>query len=92
MTTRASGVLLHPTALANSYGIGDLGDGAMRFLDWLQSAGQSIWQILALGPVGHGHSPYDAKSSYTGNPQLISERLDILARLPTGHWLAPRRG
>lgn len=72
MARRASGVLLHPTALTSSYGIGDFGEGALNFLDWLAAAGQSIWQILPLGPVGHGYSPYDAKSSYAGNPDLIS--------------------
>jgi len=72
MTTRASGVLLHPTSLANRHGVGDLGEGARRFLDWLHAAGQTIWQILPLGPVGHGDSPYDAKSSYAGNPLLVS--------------------
>jgi 4-alpha-glucanotransferase len=72
MTTRASGVLLHPTSLANRFGVGDLGESARSFLDWLQAAGQTVWQILPLGPVGHGNSPYDAQSSYAGNPQLIS--------------------
>ena len=72
MTQRASGVLLHPTCLAGRYGIGDFGESALIFLDWLQEAGQTVWQILPLGPVGQGHSPYDAKSSYAGNPLLIA--------------------
>ena len=36
---RSSGVLLHPTSLPGPYGIGDLGDNAYRFVDWLENAG-----------------------------------------------------
>ena len=72
MTGRASGILLHPSSLPNPYGIGDIGVGATQFLDWLFEAGQTVWQILPLGPVGQGDSPYDAKSSFAGNPLLIS--------------------
>lgn len=42
---RRVGVLLHPTSLRGPYGIGDLGDEAIRFLDWLQAAGCSVWQV-----------------------------------------------
>jgi len=75
-TPRAAGILLHPTSLPGRYGIGDLGPMAERFLDWLASAGQSIWQVLPLGPTGYGASPYGAVSAFAGNPLLISpERL-----------------
>lgn len=69
---RVSGVLLHPTSLPGPYGIGDLGSEAFRFVDWLVSARQSLWQVLPLGPTGYGDSPYAARSSYAGNPLLIS--------------------
>ena len=46
---RSSGILLHPTSLPGDYGIGDLGDSAFRFVDWLEAQGQSIWQVLPLG-------------------------------------------
>ncbi|MDH3744062.1 MAG: 4-alpha-glucanotransferase [Acidobacteriota bacterium] len=69
---RASGVLLHPTSLPGPWGIGDLGSSALQFLDWLASAGQSVWQILPLGPPAGGDSPYGATSSFAGNPLLIS--------------------
>ncbi len=72
MQTRSAGVLLHPTALPGGYGIGDLGPSARSFLDWLESAGQTVWQILPLGPTGHGDAPYGATSAFAGNPLLIS--------------------
>ena len=73
---RSSGILLHPTSLPGPYGIGDLGDGAYRFVDWLEAQGQSIWQVLPLGPTSYGDSPYQTLSAFAGNPNLISlERL-----------------
>ena len=74
---RSSGVLLHPTSLPGPYGIGDLGPAAYEFLDFLESAGQSIWQMLPLTPTGYGESPYQCFSAFAGNPLLIS--LDVLA-------------
>ncbi len=74
---RASGVLLHPTSLppaSSSYaaGIGDLGKAAYDFVDFLEAAGQSLWQVLPLGPTGFGDSPYQCFSAFAGNPLLIS--------------------
>jgi 4-alpha-glucanotransferase len=69
---RSSGILLHPTSLPGPYGIGELGPQATRFLDFLESAGQKIWQVLPLGPTGHGDSPYQSFSAFAGNPLLIS--------------------
>ena len=69
---RASGVLLHPTSLPGRYGIGDLGESAYRFVDWLEAHGQSIWQVLPLGPTSYGDSPYQTLSAFAGNPNLIS--------------------
>ena len=71
-TARCAGVLLHPTSLPGPYGIGDIGPGAVRFLDWAASAGLSLWQVLPLGPTGLGNSPYSALSVFAGNPLLIS--------------------
>ena len=75
---RVAGVLLHPTSLPGPHGIGDLGPGATAFVDFLARAEQRLWQILPLGPVGAGDSPYAARSALAGNPLLIS--LDALAR------------
>jgi 4-alpha-glucanotransferase len=73
---RASGILLHPTSLPGPFGIGDLGPEGYRFADFLAAAGQSLWQMLPLGPTGYGDSPYAGYSAFAGNTLLISpERL-----------------
>lgn len=69
---RESGVLLHPTSLPGPHGIGDLGDAAFRFVDWLHDAGQRLWQVMPLGPTGFGDSPYASPSAFAGNPMLVS--------------------
>ncbi len=68
---RKSGILLHPTSLPGPGGIGSLGGEARSFVDFLAAAGQSLWQILPLGPTGFGNSPYSCFSSFAGNPLLI---------------------
>ena len=75
MFPRSSGILLHLTSLPGSYGIGTLGSEAMHFVDFLQDAGQSYWQILPLVPTGEGNSPYMSPSSAAGNPWLIDLEL-----------------
>ena len=74
---RACGILLHPTSLPGPYGVGDLGHEAYRFVDFLASAGQSLWQVLPLGPTGYGNSPYQCFSAFAGNTLLVSP--DLLA-------------
>jgi len=69
---RSSGILLHPTSLPGSHGIGELGGEAHRFADSLKLAGQTIWQVLPLGPTGYGDSPYQCFSAFAGNPLLIN--------------------
>jgi 4-alpha-glucanotransferase len=69
---RASGILMHPTSLPGRYGIGDLGDAAHGFVDFLAAAGQTYWQVLPLSPTGYGDSPYQGLSAFAGNPMLIS--------------------
>ena len=88
MTERAAGILLHPTSLPGRYGIGDLGPMAERFLEWLASAGQTIWQVLPLGPTGHGASPYGSLSAFAGNPLLISPEKLVEDGLVPGSALA----
>jgi 4-alpha-glucanotransferase len=70
--SRSSGLLLHPTSLPSRYGMGDLGWAAYQFVDFLSRSQQQFWQILPLGPTGHGNSPYMCYSSMAGNPLLIS--------------------
>ncbi|MBX3008598.1 MAG: 4-alpha-glucanotransferase [Melioribacteraceae bacterium] len=72
---RSAGVLLHPTSLPGKFGIGDLGPNAYKFIDFLQSAGQNLWQVFPLGPTGYGDSPYQCFSAFAGNPLLISPEL-----------------
>lgn len=70
--TRLSGILLHPTSLPSPYGIGDLGEDAYDFVDFLEKSGQKLWQILPLNPTGFGDSPYQGFSAFAGQPLLIS--------------------
>jgi 4-alpha-glucanotransferase len=84
LADRLSGILLHPTSLPSSGGIGDLGDDAYRFVDFLHEARQGLWQVLPLSPVGMGYSPYSATSAFAGNPLLIS-----LDRLAEHSWIDP---
>lgn len=69
---RASGILLHPTCLPSPYGIGDFGQEAFGFVDFLKDAGQKIWQVLPLNPTGYGDSPFQCFSAHAGNHLLIS--------------------
>lgn len=69
---RMAGVLMHPTSLPSPYGIGDMGQGAYDFIDFLEKAGQKLWQVLPLGPTGYGDSPYQLFSSFAGQPLIIS--------------------
>lgn len=81
---RCSGILMHVTSLPSRFGIGDLGEEAYRFVDFLAEAGQSYWQVLPLSPTGYGDSPYQGLSAFAGNPLLISpEKL-----VEIGHLLA----
>ncbi len=76
LSERASGILLHLTSLPGPHGCGDLGPQAHAFARSLHDAGQRWWQMLPVGPLGYGNSPYSAHSSFAGNPLLISlERL-----------------
>jgi 4-alpha-glucanotransferase len=79
---RAAGILLHPTSLPSRGGIGDFGPAAYQFVDALAAARQGLWQVLPLGPLGYGNSPYSATSAFAGNPLLIS-----LERLATHGWI-----
>jgi 4-alpha-glucanotransferase len=79
---RSSGILLHPTSLPGQFGSGDLGASAYHFVDWLVTAGQSLWQMLPLGPAGLANSPYMSHSAFAGNPLLID-----LQELISHGWL-----
>lgn len=74
MRIRSCGVLLPILSLPSRFGIGDLGPVAYRFVDFLSSAGQSLWQVLPLNPTDprHGNSPYHSESAFAFNPLFIS--------------------
>ena len=67
-----TGVLLHITSLPGKWGMGELGQEARRFGEFLAESGQNLWQILPTGPIGYGFSPYSSSSAFAGNPLLIS--------------------
>ena len=73
---RSSGILMHITSLPGPYGVGTMGKQAFEFVDFLEAAGQSCWQILPLTPTGFGDSPYQSCSTFAGNHYLID--LDTL--------------
>jgi 4-alpha-glucanotransferase len=79
---RSSGVLLHPTSLPGPSGSGDFGPAAYHFVDWLVTAGQRLWQLLPLGGIGAGNSPYMSTSAFAGNVLLID-----LGELQQRGWL-----
>lgn len=81
---RRSGIVLHPTSLPGPHGSGDFGPGAYHFVDWLVAAGQSLWQMLPLNPIGPGNSPYASVSAFAGSPLLVA-----LEPLIDRGWLAP---
>jgi len=73
---RGAGILLPVTSLPSPYGIGSFGKEAYAFVDFLEAAGQTYWQVLPLGPTSYGDSPYQSFSAFSGNPYLID--LDLL--------------
>src|SRR5690348_13200438 len=79
---RASGILLHPTSLPSRGGIGDFGPAAYEFVDFLNAARQTVWQLLPLNPIGVGNSPYSSTSAFAGNGLLVS-----LERLADRGWI-----
>ncbi|MEO8189758.1 MAG: 4-alpha-glucanotransferase [Acidobacteriota bacterium] len=81
---RRAGLVLHPTSLPGKFPCGEAGPDALRFLEWASSAGQSVWQVLPLGPTSGGDSPYGGTSAFAGNPLLISS-----AWLAEDGWISP---
>ena len=78
MIMRSSGVLMHISSLSSPYGVGTMGKQAREFVDFLEKAGQSYWQILPVCPTSYGDSPYASYSTFAGNPYFID--LDLLEK------------
>lgn len=91
LTTRAAGVLVHLSSLPGDYGIGNLGPGARRFVDFLGDAGVRYWQICPIGPTGYGDSPYQLFSGRAGNPYFIDLGELVAAGLLLPDEVAPLR-
>ena len=61
--------MLHPTSLPD----GRLGESAYEFVDWLEAAGQSWWQVLPLGPPDDVGSPYASASAFAAWSGFLAE-------------------
>ncbi|NBX96282.1 MAG: 4-alpha-glucanotransferase [Betaproteobacteria bacterium] len=85
LTQRTSGILLHITSLPGPHGIGDFGPDAQRFVDWLASAGQTVWQWLPTTPIGPGNSPYQSVSAFAGSPLMVA-----FEPLVAAGWMEPQ--
>ncbi len=66
-----SGILMPISSLPSKYGIGNLGQNAYKFADFLYETGQKYWQVLPLNPTSYGDSPYQSPASSSGNPYFI---------------------
>ncbi len=91
LNERGAGVLLHPTCLPNTQGVGTFDEHLLRFLDFLKAAGMKYWQLCPLGPTGYGDSPYQCFSAFAGNPYLIDLGVLVQAGLLKPDELAPLR-
>ena len=88
MLMRDSGLLLHITSLAGPERSGTIGRPARELIDFLSAGGTKIWQMLPIGPVGYGNSPYQSPSTFAGNPLLI-DIADLKELGLLSHWDAP---
>ena len=92
---RKSGILLPVSSLPSPYGIGTIGRDARDFVDFLEAAGQTLWQILPIGPTGYGDSPYQSFSTFAANPylidldELVAEGLLYPEEINTCSWGGP---
>ena len=73
--SRCSGILLHITSLPSKFGVGDFGPAAFEFVDSLEQAGQTLWQILPINPPSFGNSPYSCTSAFAISPLFASPEL-----------------
>ncbi|MGJ8652998.1 MAG: 4-alpha-glucanotransferase [Opitutaceae bacterium] len=71
LNDRTAGALLHFSSLPSNTGIGNMGTGAYRYIDFMNNAGLQVWQICPLGPTGYGDSPYQCFSAFAGNPYFL---------------------
>ncbi len=87
MKSKCSGVLMHLSSLPSEYGIGTMGAEAEGFVDFLEAAGQSYWQMLPICPTSYGDSPYQSFSTYAGNLYFIDlDRLSAQGLLDSAEY------
>ncbi len=79
--SRSAGILLPISSLPSKYGIGNFGNEAYEFVDYLVECGQKYWQILPIGPTSFGDSPYQSFSAFAGNPYFIDFDMLIVEEL-----------
>ena len=91
LNARSAGVLAHISSLPGGYGIGNLGPGARKLVDFLSEAGVRYWQICPVGPTGYGDSPYQTFSGRAGNPYFVDLGELVEAGLLKADELAPLR-
>jgi 4-alpha-glucanotransferase len=81
LNDRAAGVLLAVSSLAGDGPVGDFGDSAFEFVEFLSRAKQRWWQILPLNPPDEVNSPFKSDSSlaidiaYLSPKRLVSDGL-----------------
>ena len=68
---RKSGVLMHISSLPGEYSTGSFGKEAKQFIDFLNSCGFSMWQVLPFCLVDECNSPYKSYSAFGGNPYFV---------------------
>lgn len=79
MNNLGSGVLLPIFSIPSKYGIGSFGKDAYKFIDFLADCGVKYYQVLPLGEVTFGNSPYSSISNYAGGMLYID--LDELVKM-----------
>lgn len=90
--TRGAGILLPISSLPSAYGIGTFGNAAFKFVDLLADLKQKYWQILPMGPLTVGDSPFQSISLFAGNPYyidletLIEEGLLVREEVSAYRW------
>jgi len=76
LNKRRAGILLHISSLPSAGEVGDLGQEAYNFVNFLHDSGVTVWQTLPLGMPHSDGSPYQCLSAHAGNPIFIDT-----------HWL-----
>ena len=77
LSIRRAGALCHITSLPGPSPTGTLGRDALEYLDFMQQAGLTIWQMLPLNPPDEYGSPYHSASLFALHAALIDPALGL---------------